>query len=1108
MPEHDSLFSFHGERHFMKSSTRARVRTGVLSVTTATALAAALAAPATAAQGSTAARSAGASAAGTPAASASTKVVTLVTGDRVVVRHDANGRLSTSLTPSSPHYGKPVEAVNAGTHAWVVPKLATSVRKRLDTSVFDVASLSAGRVALQVTFAQGTAPRDLPGLDVRTSSARRSSDGRTTVSASYDAGRPLPARLGHSLAGVSRIAVTSGQQAAPTYTLQTLTIDGTNAKGNPLRYADVFVFNTDDGRLFGTFGALIDGEWKVAVPAGNYLILSSDFRHAVVSQTTVADTDTSTSFSMADATVKPSMTLPDHKAISPSLDLLGTDATGNYSFDFGWIGFTPKVNPVAQLASGTLTTELANLWAPQGYKQFTFHHHRLQMHPLKNIAAAKEVASGIPHDLSFRYTKSDFARVAIKHYATGPKTGALDGWFGFTKADRFAFIELFPTVRPGVVHAMFQGSKDISWNSITTASRGFRSFTQVEQSATYRAGQHTSVPFFRGPVTPVVDSGDNSGKASYGCSLCVKKGTLIGGMSMLTAAGTHQFGVTDQGTWDLVSRRSRLDHGGFVIAPFVKNITPGQELRLYATTKPATSKTKLSSTVRDYWQFKVPAGDGVVPILRASYVPPTNLMSRGQAGKVSFPLTFDNLGPARSRVTDASVKWSVDGTSWHGAKLTRKNGHAFKVSYRNPAATSAHRTLSLLVKGKDAGGRKLFEQVDNAYLLPKSGSSRTVAPSAARATTAAATSATGTTAHVNRFDPKKLCRTSMKSQYSCFVKLNAATKTAGKASADPGGWGAPALRQAYGLGADSDPSTVAVVVAFDYPHAESDMNRYRAQFGLPACTSASGCFTKINQKGEQGNYPEQDYGWGVEASLDLQMISTACPTCHIVLTEANIPTDHSLGKAEQAAVDAGATVTNHSFGRIELTGTDTQAALYDHPGVTAVASTGDFGYQPASFPASSPAVVAVGGTVLSRSTTDPRGWSEKAWQWGGSGCSAYFPKVVGQTDTACHMRTTSDVSAVAKGLAIYNTSLPPRYKGWLEVDGTSASSPLISGMIGSVGRGGMRPADLYAGSSSVFNDVTTGRNGFCNDNYMCTGVAGYDGPTGLGTPQGADSFLP
>ena len=87
-----------------------------------------------------------------------------------------------------------------------------------------------------------------------------------------------------------------------------------------------------------------------------------------------------------------------------------------------------------------------------------------------------------------------------------------------------------------------------------------------------------------------------------------------------------------------------------------------------------------------------------------------------------------------------------------------------------------------------------------------------------------------------------------------------------------------------------------MIVAYDYPSAEADMNKYRAQFGLPACTSASGCFTKINQNGQAGPYPQQDYGWGVEASLDLQMISTACPTCHIVLVEANQPTDRSLGQ--------------------------------------------------------------------------------------------------------------------------------------------------------------------------------------------------------------------
>ncbi len=298
-----------------------------------------------------------------------------------------------------------------------------------------------------------------------------------------------------------------------------------------------------------------------------------------------------------------------------------------------------------------------------------------------------------------------------------------------------------------------------------------------------------------------------------------------------------------------------------------------------------------------------------------------------------------------------------------------------------------------------------------------------------------------------------------------------------------------------------------MVVAYDYPHAEADLNHYRAQYGLPACTSASGCFTKLNQKGETSHYPQQDYGWGVEASLDLQMISAACSTCHIVLVEANQPTDKALFKAEQAAVDAGATVTNHSFGRIELTGAEDDALAFDHPGVTAVASTGDFGYGPASFPASAAHVIAVGGTVLSRSADDPRGWTEKAWRFAGSGCSAYFDKPAGQPDDACHGRTVADVSAAAKGLAIYNTSLPRRYRGWLKVDGTSASSPLIAGMLASVGfTGSFQPSSLYALQASDFNDVVGGSNGFCQGSYLCTGVEGYDGPTGIGSPKGPLAF--
>jgi subtilase family serine protease len=317
--------------------------------------------------------------------------------------------------------------------------------------------------------------------------------------------------------------------------------------------------------------------------------------------------------------------------------------------------------------------------------------------------------------------------------------------------------------------------------------------------------------------------------------------------------------------------------------------------------------------------------------------------------------------------------------------------------------------------------------------------------------------------------------------------------------------GASALRDAYDLTTGGAATTVGVVVAYDYPHAEADLNHYRAQYGLPACTSASGCFTKINQNGAVGSYPQQDYGWGVEASLDLQMISAACPACHIVLAEANQPTDQALGKATMAAATAGATVTNHSYGGIERTGIDTLDAPYDQPGVTAVSATGDFGYGPASFPASSPHVVAVGGTTLRRSTS-ARGWTERAWQYAGSGCSAYFAKPGYQADPSCHMRTYGDISAVADGLAIYNTSLPTRYRGWLEVGGTSASSPLIAGMIGAAGAGGMKPDALY-GHPGDFNDVVAGSNGFCRRNYICTGLPGYDGPTGWGTPKGLAPFL-
>jgi hypothetical protein len=50
-----------------------------------------------------------------------------------------------------------------------------------------------------------------------------------------------------------------------------------------------------------------------------------------------------------------------------------------------------------------------------------------------------------------------------------------------------------------------------------------------------------------------------------------------------------------------------------------------------------------------------------------------------------------------------------------------------------------------------------------------------------------------------------------------------------------------------------------------------------------------------------------------------------------------------------------------------------------------------------------------------------------------------------------------------------------------------------------------RTAYTYAHRGALF-DVRSGSNGSCAGSYLCTAKIGYDGPTGLGTPNGLGAF--
>jgi hypothetical protein len=337
-------------------------------------------------------------------------------------------------------------------------------------------------------------------------------------------------------------------------------------------------------------------------------------------------------------------------------------------------------------------------------------------------------------------------------------------------------------------------------------------------------------------------------------------------------------------------------------------------------------------------------------------------------------------------------------------------------------------------------------------------------------------------------------------------------------SGELGGYSPSDLQSAYKIPTTGGTGqTVAIVDAYGDTTAESDLIKYREKYKLSECTKASGCFKKVNEKGEEANYPAANAGWGLETSLDLDMVSAACPNCHILLVEASGELPPETGASVEEAVKLSATEVSNSYGYPEnyepwcgKTGCAPYASDYSHPGIPILASSGDSGYRDAglgaSFPAAAPGVIAVGGTSLNKAA-NTRGWSEKTWFDTGSGCSEFESKPAWQTDAGCAKKTANDVSSDAAcetPVSVYST---PNAGGWANVCGTSASSPLVAGLEAhstSTVRSLGAEAFWKAGPTGAFFDVTEGSNGSCATEvkYLCTAQVGYDGPTGWGTPNG------
>jgi PKD repeat protein len=372
------------------------------------------------------------------------------------------------------------------------------------------------------------------------------------------------------------------------------------------------------------------------------------------------------------------------------------------------------------------------------------------------------------------------------------------------------------------------------------------------------------------------------------------------------------------------------------------------------------------------------------------------------------------------------------------------------------------------------------------------------------------------------------------------------------------------LHSAYGLPATApSKQTIALIDAYDDPDAEADLRVYDEEFHLHECTTANGCFTKVNDKGRPDPLPEPEGGWSEEISLDIEIAHATCQNCHILLVEANETSYTDLEAAEETAAKMGASEISNSWSGGEPA---TDSTAFDHPGIVIAAASGDDGYLnwqsqnldargAVGWPASSPDVVAVGGTRLS--LTSEGTWAgETVWNGdgaGGSGCSEHYEAPPWQRAlpnwpaVGCEPnRAVADISADADpytGVAFYDSATIVK-KGseyrpldWGTVGGTSLASPLIASIFALAGgAGGVEfPAKaLYESrikSPASLHDIASGSNGECSKSFnyetglsgctaleeaasscrseaICLAGPGYDGPSGVGTPDGVGAFQP
>ncbi len=1083
---------------------------------------------------------------GTPAA------VPLVTGDLVLVHRDPDGRerLAVQPRPDAPGHSYTIRKLHGDT--LVVPAAAVPYLGRvLDPGLFDVSALlrdgASDRLPVRISYAAGSPVAAPPGVTVTGRPNATTADGYLTPAGARefgaaldrqvrtDAGRPDSRHGGGGgtavfggVTGIRYAGSRAPEPAQPRFPMHTLRLNVLDPTGAPVSGAGIDVVNVDDSRKYTGFVTATDGEARISVPAGNYgaMIYYPTYddnglvEERLLVTRFVVDAPREVTLDLRTASSRVTVATP-RPARLIALDLSvyqGSDDLIGLGLSTGSDGSAPMY--VSPTPGGAGALHLAV-------------HGRLESTPYAGLSGAPPYPAAIPYSYDVEFV-SDGSIGADQRYRAEPASLAtldnryhaeVDGLtggatrFGMLPWELVQFRSIYPLRLPLRRTEYVSAIPNLLYHEGVYADyAGFPPMGELYSGPrAYLPGQETTVDWYRGPLHPgtVADTGNGA----YQCPACRIGDTLSVLLAPVIDSEPDHGGALDfNGDGVESTSRFQLFRGAEQLADWLDtaggDVTvpadPATYRLVYDQTR-TTTWTHQSTSSHAEWTFGSEHSDAqtvpdrwscgllgsadqcsAVSLLALNYQLTEGLDNHVPVGPGSLLLTVGHSSGAPSvPITAATVEISSDGGhTWTPTVVSDLGSGRYSATWTYPTAGG---TAAFRVTARDANRATILEVVKDAVTVG-------VAPTA-RAAAAAPASFGGPATFGGPSRPA--CDARLPGQFRCLALYRPGST---RLTGPPEGYGPADLRAAYQL-SDSGGAghTVAVVVAGDYPTAEADLATYRKEFGLPTCAAVTGCFRKVNQRGDPEPLPDPDPGWAVEAAVDLQMVSAACPDCRLMLVEGDSGAFEALAEGVDSAVRLGASVVSNSYGAEEFRGMADVAGSYHHPGVPILAASGDYGFTTAAFPAVYGPVIAVGGTTLTR-TDNARGWNETAWSGSGSGCSAWIDKPPQQDDANCAMRTVADISALADpehGVAVYDSF---QNVGWVVIGGTSVSTPYLAGLIALTGHPEtVTPESLYDRPDAYF-DVIGGSNGFCGEDYLCTGLPGYDAPTGWGTPRGLAPF--